>query len=121
MPDRLIVARELGQLLSVLAHPNRIRIIEELRREERDVHFLQHALNISQSGVSQHLGVLRAHRLVIERREGRHVFYRLRQPALAAWILDGLQFLEGEREALEQFHVAAERARALWPDASPTQ
>ena len=116
MPERLVVARELGQLLSVLSHPNRIRIIEELRGEERDVNWLQNTLGISQSGVSQHLGVLRAHRLVVERRAGRHVYYRLQQPGLAAWLLEGLQFLEGERQVLDEFHAAVERARAAWPE-----
>jgi DNA-binding transcriptional ArsR family regulator len=118
MPERALVARELGGLLSVLSHPDRIRIVEELRGEERDVSFLQHELGISQSGVSQHLAALRAHRLVVERREGRHVYYRLRQPALAAWLLEGLEFLEAERQALDEFHTAAERAKALWPGAS---
>jgi DNA-binding transcriptional ArsR family regulator len=118
MPERAVVARELGQLLSVLSHPNRIRIIEELRDEERDVNCLQRALGISQSGVSQHLAVLRAHRLVVERREGRHVYYRVRQPRLAGWLLEGIQFVEAEREVLDEFHAAVERARAAWPGVS---
>ena len=35
MPHRVLVAKELAELLGVLAHPNRIRIIEELREGER--------------------------------------------------------------------------------------
>ena len=37
VPYRVLVANELADLLGVLAHPNRIRIIEELRDGERNV------------------------------------------------------------------------------------
>lgn len=50
MPHRLLVTKELADLLGVLAHPHRIRIIEELRASERDVNSLQEALAISHSG-----------------------------------------------------------------------
>ncbi len=121
LPEDALVARELGHLLGILSHPGRIRIIEELRAEERDVNHLQEVLHVSHSRVSQHLSALRAHRLVIERREGRHVYYRLRQPEIAAWLLGGLHFIEGEREALEEFHAAAERVRAIWPESASSR
>lgn len=44
MPHRAIVAKELAGVLGVLAHPQRIRIIEELRNGERDVTSIQAAL-----------------------------------------------------------------------------
>lgn len=116
MPERALVTKELGQLLSVLSHPHRIRIIEELREGELDVATLQVALEISQAGVSQHLGVLRAHRIVEERREGRHVYYHLRQPEMAAWLMGGLRFLEGHRERHNEIVKAMDRVRTLWPD-----
>jgi DNA-binding transcriptional ArsR family regulator len=119
MPERLLVAKELGTLLGVLSHPHRIRIVEELYGEERDVNSLQEILGISHSGVSQHLSVLRAHRLVVERRDGRHVYYRLRQPELAAWLTAGLSFIEGASEAATQISLAVERVRHLWPDGHP--
>jgi DNA-binding transcriptional ArsR family regulator len=64
--------------------------------------------------VSQHLALLRSHRLVRERREGRHVFYRLSRPQLAAWILDGLDFLELEFDLGEKMRSAVEEVRSLW-------
>src|ERR1700760_2545423 len=101
MPFRVLVTRGLATLLGALSHPQRIRIVEELRTGECDVKSLQDALGISHSGVSQHLMVLRAHRIVSERRQGRHVFYRLRRPEMASWLLDATEFLEQESEALE--------------------
>jgi DNA-binding transcriptional ArsR family regulator len=117
MPERLLVAGELARFLGVLAHPYRIHIVEELRGGERDVNALQAALGISHSGVSQHLALLRAHRLVTDRRVGRRVFYRLLQPALAAWLTTGLTFIEPESH--QQFHVAVEHVRGLWKTEPP--
>ena len=114
MPEPFLVTKELADLLGVLAHPHRIRIIEELRETERDVNSLQAALGISHSGVSQHLSVLRAHRLVAERREGRHVYYHLRHPKLARWLVEGIEFVAGTQEVAEDVRQAIESMRARW-------
>lgn len=113
VPHRLLVTKELAAFFSVLSHPHRIRIIEELGDGECDVMSLQDTLGISHSGVSQHLMVLRAHRIVSERRQGRHVYYRLRQPAMASWLLDATEFLELESEVLE-LREAIRKARRTW-------
>lgn len=114
MPSRAVVSKELAKLLGVLSHPHRIRIIEELREGERDVNSLQSVLGVSHSGVSQHLSLLRSHRLVEERREGRHVFYHLSQPALARWLTDGLEFLEGSATHVTELRDAVEATKTLW-------
>jgi DNA-binding transcriptional ArsR family regulator len=114
MPHRALVTKELGELLSVLSHPHRIRIIEELRDGEHDVNSLQEALGISHSGVSQHLMVLRANRLVTERREGRHVYYQLRQPGIAGWLLEATHFLERETIEGDVLRKAISKARKEW-------
>ncbi len=114
MPHRAVVTKELAEFLGVLSHQHRIRIIEELRDGEHDVNALQEALGISHSGVSQHLMVLRASRLVSERREGRRVFYQLRQPEIAGWLLEATRFLEkGTTEAVE-LRKAIGKARKDW-------
>jgi DNA-binding transcriptional ArsR family regulator len=117
MPGRVTVSRELAALFGVLSNPHRVRLIEELREEEKDVNGLQAALGISHSGVSQHLALLRAHRLVTERREGRHVYYKLSQPKLASWIVEGLDFIHGELMQEEAIRAAVEQARVLWAPA----
>ncbi|MCC6585832.1 MAG: winged helix-turn-helix transcriptional regulator [Bryobacterales bacterium] len=114
MPARAAVSKELADLFGVLSNPHRVRILQELRAGEIDVNGLQTAMGISHSGVSQHLSVLRAHRLVAERRDGRHVFYHLPQPSLAEWILEGLRFIEGEIALSAEMRSAVEQARQLW-------
>jgi DNA-binding transcriptional ArsR family regulator len=111
---RRIAAEELSRVLGVLSHPARLQIIEELRGGERDVNSLMEALRIPHSGVSQHLSKLRAHHLVAERREGRHIYYRLRNPALAEWLVEGLKFALGDVEHAEERVEAVEKARQLW-------
>jgi DNA-binding transcriptional ArsR family regulator len=114
VPARAAVSRELAHLFGVLANAHRIRIIQELGGGEVDVNGLQQALGISHSSVSQHLALLRAHRLVQERREGRHVFYKLAQSELAGWLLRGLDFLETEFRMGSEMRDAVAEARNLW-------
>ena len=110
MPFRNTASKRLAELFGVLSNPNRVKLIEELStRGELDVSSLESELGISHSAVSQHLSLLRAHRIVTERREGRHVFYKLTQHKMAAWILDGLNFLQRETGQED-----IEKARSLW-------
>ena len=117
MPSRVIVSRELADLFKLLAHPDRLRIVEELRLGEKDVTSIAEALSLPATRVSQHLGQLRAQRLVEERREGRSHFYRLALPHLAAWIVDALQFVDIRNRLDEAHHI--DSVRALWTTQSP--
>jgi DNA-binding transcriptional ArsR family regulator len=117
MPSRLIVSRELADLLKLLAHADRLRLIEELRHGEKDVTSLACALQLPATRVSQHLAQLRAQRLVEERRDGRNHFYRLAHPYLADWILDALPFVDIRQRLEEADHIDA--ARALWGATEP--
>ena len=114
MPYRTIVTKELAELFGVLAHPQRIRIIEELVAGEKDVKTIADVLQINSAGVSQHLSVLRSHRLISERKQGRNVFYRLRQPDLANWILGGLPFAGPFQADIQEFTTAVQKARSVW-------
>ncbi|MEM8548437.1 MAG: metalloregulator ArsR/SmtB family transcription factor [Pseudomonadota bacterium] len=123
MPDRLLVAKELADIFKLIAHPDRIRLIEELRKQELDVNSLAEKLALPGARVSQHLALLRAHRLVEERRDGRRHYYHLTQPEIAQWIVAGIDFVEGRLSNLPS--SAFESARQLWsekdqPDGAPT-
>ena len=123
MPSRLIIAKELSDLFGLLSNPDRIRLIEELRNGEVDVNGLQQALDIPQARVSQHLAVMRAHRVVAERRDGRHVYYHLQQPMLAEWILQGLEFFGADLNFNDRMRTAIDEVRTLWspPDDKPQE
>lgn len=73
-----------ANLFKGLAHPFRIRILELLSSSpEVSVADLQAETALEASHLSQHLAVLRRHRLVQSERRGSHVFYRLADPRVA--------------------------------------
>ncbi|MEO0576959.1 MAG: metalloregulator ArsR/SmtB family transcription factor [Pseudomonadota bacterium] len=114
MPSRQLVAKELADIFKLIAHPDRIRLIEELRKSECDVNTLAEHLELTGARVSQHLSLLRAHRVVEERREGRRHLYHLTQPEIAQWIVAGLDFIEGRLAPLSP--SAIQTARQLWSE-----
>jgi DNA-binding transcriptional ArsR family regulator len=117
MPSRVIVAKELAELFKVLAHPDRIRIIEELHKTECNVTTLSERLDLTGSRVSQHLSLMRAHRFVEERRDGRQHVYHLTQPDMADWIVQGLDFIEGRLKGPSPKDL--QKARSLWAHEKP--
>lgn len=71
-------------LFKGLAHPFRIRILELLADgAEHSVAELQAETGLEASHLSQHLTVLRRHRLVQSGRRASHVYYRIAQPEVA--------------------------------------
>lgn len=116
MPYRLLAATALAEFLRALAHPRRIQILEELRSEEQDVAWLAKATGLTHSNVSQHLMVLRAHRVVSERRDGRRVFYRLRSEQLADWLVQGMNFLPPMDHQTDEVRKAIRKARSKWSE-----
>lgn len=111
MPSRQVVAKELAEIFKLIAHPDRIRVIEELRSGEKDVNTLVESLSLPGPRVSQHLSLMKAHRVVEERRDGRRHFYHLTQPEIAEWIIEGLNFIEGR---LSVSSSAIKSAKRLW-------
>ena len=71
-----------AEFFRALAHPVRIRILEELRDGSRTVHALQEALGLDQPTVSQQLAVLRAKNLVVATKSGTSVHYAARDPLI---------------------------------------
>ena len=60
-----------------LSDPNRLIIIHELREGEKSAGELVSILGLPQGSVSRSLGVLRERGIVLPRREGSSVYYRL--------------------------------------------
>jgi len=78
VPDHLRPVYEIkANLFRVLGHPARVRILELLRDGELAVGALQAELGLDSGGTSQHLAALRRIGLVVSRREGTSVYYRV--------------------------------------------
>jgi DNA-binding transcriptional ArsR family regulator len=71
-----------ADIFQALAHPTRLAIIENLEQGELSAGELQEKLSVEQANLSQHLAVLRAKQLVVNRKAGNQVFYSVRDPII---------------------------------------
>ena len=71
-----------AEFFKALAHPLRIRILDELRKGEVSVNDLCSRLEVEQSNLSQQLAVLRNRNILAARKEGQNVYYSVRDPQL---------------------------------------
>jgi len=97
---------ESTRMLKAFADPVRLRLLNLLsgEREEVCVCHLNEALGIPQPTVSRHLAYLRKHGLVVGRKEGLWVHYRLARPktGLHRILLDCLGTCLGDPEVFRQ-------------------
>lgn len=78
-PERRLLEMH-AHVCQALANPTRLQILDLLRDGERSVASLTDALRLRKANVSQHLAVLRARGVVVARRDGHTVHYRLTTP-----------------------------------------
>jgi DNA-binding transcriptional ArsR family regulator len=89
----------------VLAEPNRRRILDLLRVEERPVGELVRELSVSQPAVSKHLRILRDAGLVAVRPQAQRRLYRVRTDPLRAideWLAPYRELWSGTLDDLER-------------------
>jgi len=66
------------EVLKVLAHPHRLKVIEVLQREESAPVFeIAQRIGLSQAATSQHLNHLKRAGIVAARRTGKEVWYSI--------------------------------------------
>ncbi len=80
--DPVVLARA-SRVIRVVGHPLRLRLLELLEGEERNVTELVQASGVGQAMVSQQLKILRADGVVGDRRDGTRVFYRITEPKVS--------------------------------------
>ena len=71
-----------AQICRSLAHPRRLKIIDALREGEKCVNDLVEELGIAQATISRHLAPMRHLGVVLDRRDGQNVYYRLASPRI---------------------------------------
>lgn len=77
--DPAVLARA-ADIIKLLGHPERLKIVEVLERGEATVSQIRDAVDLPQAIVSQHLARLRGANVVAARRDGVHVLYRVVEP-----------------------------------------
>lgn len=99
-------------ILHALADPARLRIVEAMRGGECAVGDIVERMNIHQSGVSRHLGILQKAGIVRMRPDGQRRLYSLRKEAfdeMEAWVAGYRRLWEAR---LDRFGAALERKQA---------
>jgi len=66
-----------AHILKILADPTRLRLLEIIQHGEQNVTALRPILSIPQPAVSHHLALLKDAELIVSRRAGRKIYYRL--------------------------------------------
>lgn len=79
-----------SDLFRMLADSTRLHVLWLLAQGESDVAALTESTGASRTSISQHLAKLRFAGLVVTRREGRHIIYRLADGHLSRLVQEGL-------------------------------
>lgn len=87
LPSLFQLAEQASAPLEAIASPPRVAILLSIGRGEACVCHLEALLGWRQAYISQHLMALRKAGLLLDRREGRYVFYRLKDAALLDLVL----------------------------------
>ena len=95
-----------AEILSALAHPNRIRILEYLRKDVRCNCELAPALELEQSNLSRHLKILVQSGILVSWKDGLRVNFKVADDRIFR-ILDSVttlarQHIDKSVEALEE-------------------
>jgi ArsR family transcriptional regulator len=72
-----------ADMCQTLANPKRLQILNLLKEGELSVGAMVQALGVAKANLSQHLGVMRQKGILLSRREGTTIYYRLGTPHIA--------------------------------------
>ncbi len=90
------VYESISSRLRLLAHPERLRILDALRRDSECVCHLEALLGKPQPYVSQQLRLLREGGVIDVERQGQNVYYWLVDDDVRLWLVSILGPAEGE-------------------------
>ncbi len=96
-----------NRICQALADPTRILILYRLKEKPLYVNELVDAMQLPQSTISRHLGILREKKLIKAKRDGSAIYYELAEPRM-------IEVLDIMREIVaSQLASSAEMARSL--------
>ncbi|MEF8831966.1 MAG: metalloregulator ArsR/SmtB family transcription factor [Candidatus Thermoplasmatota archaeon] len=81
-PDDERIHEMHAELCKMLSHPTRLKILEQLKQENKTVKEIVESTDASQPTVSQHLGQLKKQGLVRAEREGTSMEYHIEHPKI---------------------------------------
>lgn len=87
-------AAHVAELFRAFSDTSRVRILSALSGQEMNVSALAQAIGITESAVSHHLRGLRQMKLVVARRDGKEVHYRIEDEHVIALFQQGVWHIQ---------------------------
>jgi DNA-binding transcriptional ArsR family regulator len=88
------IFRRQARILKALANESRLKIVDRLSQGECSVGELTDLVGSDRTTISKHLAVLRAHDIVLDRRDGNVVYYKLLVPCVMNFFACATQVLK---------------------------
>jgi rhodanese-related sulfurtransferase/DNA-binding CsgD family transcriptional regulator len=111
------IYEQFARIGKATASPRRLEILDLLCQGEKTVEELAEHARIDIKNASAHIKVLRAARLLDSRRDGKHVYYRLADPAVGSFWLSLRSLAEHRlseiREAVQVYFAQPESMHAV--------
>jgi ArsR family transcriptional regulator, virulence genes transcriptional regulator len=103
-----------AEMCKVFSHPLRLQILNTLRNQEMSVSDMAALLRVAIGNLSQHLNMMKQRRVLVTRKDGNIVYYRLGNPKmLAAFdLIREILFEQMQREGTIVRQMERRRARA---------
>jgi DNA-binding transcriptional ArsR family regulator len=89
-----LTAAHVAELFRAFSDTSRVRILHALTTQEMNVNALAELVGISDSAVSHHLRSLRQMELVVARREGKEVYYRIEDDHIISLFREGVRHIQ---------------------------
>jgi ArsR family transcriptional regulator, lead/cadmium/zinc/bismuth-responsive transcriptional repressor len=86
-------AAHVAELFRAFSDTSRVRILHALTTQELNVNVLAEMVGISESAVSHHLRSLRQMKLVVARRGGKEVYYRIEDEHIISLFGEGVKHI----------------------------
>lgn len=87
------IGAHVAELFRAFSDTSRVRIMSALLDGEKNVNTLAELVGISESAVSHHMRGLRQMHLVVARRDGKEVFYRVEDEHIIALFQQGIRHI----------------------------
>ena len=89
-------AAQVAELFRAFSDTSRVRILYAIIEQEMNTSTLAELIDLTESAVSHHLRGLRQMRIVQARREGKEVFYSVKDPHIVALFQQGVRHVQEE-------------------------
>ena len=103
-----------AEMCKVFSHPLRLQILNTLRNKEMSVSDMAGRLRVAIGNLSQHLNMMKHRRVLMTRKDGNIVYYRLANPKIldAFDLIREILFEQMQREGMIVREMERSRAHA---------